>query len=143
MKKKFLVGCGCFALLLFVLIWMTTPSKELVYVQEYIPGNENIKGNVDVEFWESLGEEFEIGANEDGYAVFKNPRKAMWKLYDEYGDGIRRIKKENFLLGPYFLNYHMYAIYGLDVPMEDPYKDQVNVVCRFVDLYENSFSDGM
>lgn len=136
-----LVLSGCFVLLLLILIWITSPNKALLYVQEYTPGKGNIKGNVDTEFWASLGQEFEIGANEDGYAVFKNPRKAIWKLYDEYGDGIGRIKKENFWLGPYFLNYKMYPMYGQNVPGDDPYKEQVRIVCRFVDLYENSFLD--
>jgi len=138
MKKQCLALCGFFAILFFVLIWITTPSKECAYIQDYTPGEGNIKGNVDTEFWTSLGEEFEIGANKEGYAVFKNPRKAIWKLYRDYGEGIKRIKQgEN--LGPYFLNYSVYAAYGVDIPLDDPHRNQVGIVCRFADIYENSF----
>ena len=34
------------------------PREDLLYTQEYIPGTRNIKGDVDIEKWEALGEEF-------------------------------------------------------------------------------------
>lgn len=42
------------------------PREDLLYTQEYISGTGNIKGDVDIEKWEALGEEFAIGANKDG-----------------------------------------------------------------------------
>ena len=53
------------------------PKAELAYSQEYVAGTGNIKGDVDVKYYESHGEEFAIGANRQGYAVFKDPRAAM------------------------------------------------------------------
>ena len=39
-------------------------------------GKGNIKGSVDIEKYVTISKDFEIGANKDGYAVFKNPEKA-------------------------------------------------------------------
>ena len=49
------------------------------YQQEYIIGEEKIKGRLNKEYFESKAKEFEIGANKYGYAVFKNPEKAFRK----------------------------------------------------------------
>lgn len=69
-----------------------------VYVQEYEPYTGNIKGNVDVEYYLEHGEEFEIGADVNGYAVFKNPILAFATLKSEYKEGIEIIQKEYNLM---------------------------------------------
>lgn len=53
----------------------TVPIPELAYSQEYTAGTGNIKGDVRVEYFESHGKAFEIGANSYGYAVFKDPKE--------------------------------------------------------------------
>ena len=138
-NRKFIVAG--LAVLIVVCVWVliaTTPKSSLSYSQEYTAGTGNIKGDVDVAFWTSLGEEFEIGANDDGYAVFKTPRKALWTIYREYGDGIKRIKKGTSL-GPFFLCYSDYSGYAIDIPLDDPYRKEASIVSRFADIYENSF----
>lgn len=114
------------------------PHEDLLYTQEYIPGTGNIKGDVDTEKWEALGEEFAIGANKDGYAVFKNPRKAMDAICRDYKDGIRAMQKEGAPLG-FRCSYDAYIDYDLAVSGDAETKRQANVVASFVDIYENSF----
>lgn len=47
------------------------------YTQEYTAGTKGIKGNVNVSKFTDVSEDFAIGANSNGYAVFKNPSKAF------------------------------------------------------------------
>ena len=65
-------------------------------VQEYMAGQGNIKGNVPVEEYISISEDFSIGADENGYAVFKDPEKALDKLMELYSDGINLIHISQF-----------------------------------------------
>ena len=53
------------------------PNKIIINpsVQEYAAGQGNIKGNVPVEEYISISEDFAIGADKNGYAVFKDPVK--------------------------------------------------------------------
>ena len=51
------------------------------YTQEYETGQGNIKGNVDTERFSAADGRFAIGANENGYAVFKEPEQAFEASY--------------------------------------------------------------
>ena len=106
--------------------------------REYISGTGNIKGDVDIEKWEALGEEFAIGANKDGYAVFKNPRKAMNAICSDFKAGIRAMQKEGAPMG-FRSNYSSYIDYELAVSGDAETNRQANIVAGFVDIYENSF----
>ena len=55
-------------------------DDNLKYSQIYITGESNIKGNVDINMFGKINIDFDIGANKYGYAVFKNPNKAL-KLF--------------------------------------------------------------
>ena len=103
-------------------------------------GKGNIKGSVDIEKYVTISKDFEIGANKDGYAVFKNPEKAFDKLFELYADGIKLIQKE-FDLEPLSAdNYDWYGIYGVQVENgTDKEKSQAKFISQFIDIYENSF----
>ena len=78
------------------------------YVQEYVVGKGNIKGSVDIEKYVTISKDFEIGANKEGYAAFKNPEKAFDKLFELYADGIKLIQKEFDLESLSADNYDLY-----------------------------------
>lgn len=110
------------------------------YTQEYEAGQGNIKGNVDTERFSAADGRFAIGANENGYAVFKEPEQAFEALCEKYADGISRIQRD-FGLEPLTPdNYADYKTYGWQVKSgTDAEKDQAAFVTDFLDIYENSF----
>lgn len=67
-------------------------------VQDYVAGQGNIRGNVNVEDYYERDARFAIGAGEDGYAVFKDPGEAFAALREHYPEGISLIRKEFHLL---------------------------------------------
>jgi len=84
-------------------------DSDLEYTQEYVIGTSNIRGEVDIAAFLEYSEDFEIGANKYGYAVFKNPEKAFKTLKREYSDGIKCIQKEFSLLPFSKITYKMYS----------------------------------
>lgn len=116
-------------------------NSNLKYSQEYVAGEGNIKGEVNIKYFSDKGEEFEIGANKYGYAVFKDPEKALKKLKADYKDGILLIKNEFGLAQISQFNYNIYGIYGWQVTTgSKDEKEQADFVSSFMDIYENSFS---
>ena len=117
-----------------------SPSIQYPYVQEYIAGQGNIKGNVPVEAYISISEDFAIGADKDGYAVFKNPEKALATLLELYSDGINLIQV-TFDLEPLSEeNYNWYKVYGLQITTgTTKEQEQAIFVGKFFDIYENSY----
>ena len=81
-----LVGCGQSE--------SNSPTIQYPSVQEYVVGQGNIKGSVPVDEYISISEDFAIGADKDGYAVFKDPEKALSTLLELYSDGINLIQTE-------------------------------------------------
>ena len=61
-------------------------------VQDYVAGQGNIRGNVNVEDYYERDARFAIGAGEDGYAVFKDPGEAFAALREHYPEGISLIR---------------------------------------------------
>ncbi len=110
------------------------------YVQEYVAGEGNCKGNVDAEYFRALDERFEIGADREGYAVFKDPKQAYEALLENYADGIARIREEFGLDALSQENYLDYKIYGWQLAGgTDAEREQASFVSKFFDIYENSF----
>lgn len=111
------------------------------YCQEYIPGEDGIKGSVNVEYFVAISEDFAIGANQYGYAVFKNPRKAMRRLKAEYPEGIKLIRKEGHLLPLNMWTFRLYKSYGhlIEGGTAESRKEAAFVM-MFLDIYENSYS---
>ena len=111
------------------------------YVQEYIPGQGNIKGEVDTEDFMERDTRFEIGATAGGYAVFKDPDAAFDALLEDYSDGIELIRAEFELQPISKSNYEPYATYGCQVTTgTEEEQDQAYFVSGFLDIYENSFN---
>lgn len=116
------------------------PTIQHPYVQEYIAGQGNIKGNVPVEEYISISEDFAIGADKDGYAVFKNPEKALATLLELYSDGINLIQTEFDLEPLSEENYNWYKVYGLQITTgAEKEKQEAAFVGKFLDIYENSY----
>ena len=132
-----------FKILVLILILASCSSQGKVKnpaTQEYIVGTGNIKGNVDVDKYLKIDQRFEIGADKEGMAVFKDPHKAYQALIEKYTGGINLIQKEFDLEDLSETTYEEYKTYGWQVETGTPEeKDQANFVSRFFDIYENSF----
>ncbi len=116
-------------------------DNNLKYSQIYIPKENNIKGNTDINSFGKKNIDFDIGANKYGYAVFKNPNKALKRLKKDYSKGIKLIQKEFNLLPLNNFTYKDYKIYGWQVTTgTEEAKKQARFVSSFMDIYENSFS---
>lgn len=75
MTKKSIIISGITFLLIaccivVVLLMGQTKKNDLQYCQEYILGQAGIVGNVNVQEYAVIHEDFAIGANRYGYAVF-------------------------------------------------------------------------
>ncbi len=114
-------------------------NRDLNYQTEYVADFAN--GDVDVNKFISLSEDFAIGANKYGYAVFKNPDKAFKTLKKEYKAGIKLIKKEYRLPPLLRSTYQLYKSYGWQV-QNGTFKEimEARFVSEFLDIYENSFT---
>lgn len=126
--REILVKCG------YIL------DSDLKYSQIYISGDGNIKGNVDINKFGKINIDFDIGANKYGYAVFKNPNKALKRLKKDYSKGIKLIQKEFNLLPLNNFTYKDYKTFGWQVITgTDEEKEQARFVTSFMDIYEESF----
>lgn len=140
--RIFLLIIITFLIIFRMIIWIQNqPNPELAYSQEYQAGTSNIKGEVDVEKWNSLGVAFEIGANKYGYAVFKDPEKAMNTICSEYKKGIRALQKEGAPIGLWAFRRHYDAYTGFFPKNSSDLEEirQAAIVEGFIDIYENSF----
>ena len=128
-----LILCG-----ILCVCFLTDPVNATVrnpYVQEYIPGEPGIIGNVDKEKYESVSEDFAIGADQYGRAVFKDPYRAFDTFRLLYADAIELIRKAHNL-PPFSKNdFDLYKTYGWQTAGEN-----TGFVSNFLDLYENSFT---
>jgi transcriptional regulator with XRE-family HTH domain len=116
-------------------------DDNLKYSQVYISGNNNVKGNVDIDKFGKISIDFDIGANKYGYAVFKNPYKALTRLKKDYAIGLKAIQREYNLLPLNMFNFREYGIYGWQLTNgTDEEKSQANFITSFFDVYENSFN---
>ena len=117
-----------------------SPTIQYPSVQEYVAGQDNIKGNVPVEEYTSISEDFAIGANKDGYAVFKDPEKALAKLLELYSDGITLIQTTYDFEPLSVDNCADYKIYGSQITTgTEEEQQQAIFVGKFLDIYENSY----
>ncbi len=131
------------ACLVVAICFLTNPVSTVKnpWVQEYLPGTGNIQGNVDKEHFESISEDFAIGADRNGMAVFKNPKQAFTTFTKLYAEGIALIQEENRLSPLSQKNYDLYKTFGWQVTTGTPAaQEQAHFVTLFLDIYENSFS---
>ena len=109
------------------------------YTQEYTAGTKEIKGNVNVNKFTDISEDFAIGANSNGYAVFKNPSKAFKTFEKMYADDIQSLKDEFGLKDFNKKTYHDYMTYGWQSNVgTDEEKQNKKFISSFLDIYENS-----
>lgn len=142
-RKTAIISAIILVLAVMIFVWYrsnTTISIKYPYTQEYIVGQENIIGDVDIAAFLAIDERFEIGANANGYAVFKDPEAAFQALTEKYADGIRLIQR-NFDLKPLnYKNYDTYKTYGQQVYSgTEEARSQAAFVSAFLDIFENSF----
>lgn len=139
-NKKIIMLCAIGICLIAGFIINSVINPYLGYSQEYIAGQGNIKGNVDVSYFKNISDDFDIGANKYGYAVFKNPEKALERLKENYKDGIKLIQSEYDLQDLSQDNYKIYGTYGWQVSTgSEKEKEEAGFVSYFMDIYENSF----
>ena len=116
-------------------------DNNLRYSKLYIEDN-NIVGDVDVNYFGKININFEVGANKYGVAVFKNPQKAFKTLKKDYKKGLKLIQKEFNLLPLSNFNYKSYATYGWQVTTgSKEEQEQARFISAFMDIYENSFNN--
>ena len=101
------------------------------YTHEYVRGCRDIKGNVDVNKFKNVDPRFDIGANEKGYAVFKDPNAAYTALCEKYAGAIEAIQKEFDLEPLKSDNYEAYLTYGDQTTKCD--KEMQNKTCFVLD----------
>ncbi len=145
MKKKVLIVVILIVLMLLAVVIYTFYGNS-TYIsnpctQEYIVGESNIIGNVDVQKYINIDKNFEIGADKNGNAVFKNPSEAFEVFLEKYNIGIVAIKKEFNLNDLNSKNYKTYKTYAwqLTIGTEEE-KQQAIFISEFLDIYENSFN---
>lgn len=140
MKKVIILISILLTVTIGFVIYKKIYNPDLKYSQEYVVGEGNIKGNVDVNLFESKSSDFLIGANKNGYAVFKNPSKAFKRLKKDYSKGLNLIQKEFDLKKLSQFNYKQYGIYGIQVTTgTEEEKNEAKFISLFMDIYENSF----
>lgn len=140
MKKVIILISILLTVTIGFVIYKKIYNPDLKYSQEYVVGEGNIKGNVDVNLFESKSSDFLIGANKNGYAVFKNPSKAFKRLKMDYSKGLNLIQKEFDLKKLSQFNYKQYGIYGIQVTTgTEEEKNEAKFISLFMDIYENSF----
>ena len=108
---------------------------ELAYSQEYIVGAEGIVGSVNTEKFLAWGDEFEIGANSEGVAVFKHPFLAFQTFKRLFAEEIKAVQEEFELKPLTQFNYRQYLTFGWQCSSDL----DTHAVSSFFDIYENSF----
>jgi len=119
---------------------LTVPNQ---WVKEYVVGAEGIIGQVDKEKYESISEDFAIGADKYGRAVFKDPEKAFSTMKELYAEGLALIRTENKLPPISQVTYKLYKKLGWQVTSgSEEAQKQASFISGFLDIYENSFEKG-
>lgn len=115
---------------------------EKPYTQEYVVGDSNIKGNINTKTYTDISDDFEIGANEDGYPVFKDPHQALDTLKVLYEDILNKIKDENNLKELSYDNCDKYIKYSGGFTFSS-FEDTENAIFvnQFLEIYTNSFEE--
>lgn len=146
LKKTAVVAVVIIVIIAIGLIYTGVRVKNAAtpYCQEYIPGGEGVMGTVNVSYFEEKSEHYAIGANSEGYAVFKTPYAAFREMKTTNRAGKRAIckmmfKEAHILLPLTPLTCELYGTYGWQVyEGSEKAKEQADFISAFADLYENS-----
>ncbi len=106
--------------------------------QEYLPGQGNIIGTLDPDYFDSVSPDFAIGATAEGVPVFKDPHRAFRTLKKLYAEDIRLIAQENDLPPLSQKTYMSYRDMGHQMEGATAGSRFVSAV---LDIYKNSFID--
>lgn len=128
----------CVALCICFLTNPVNTSVRNPYVQEYVPGQAGIVGNVDKGRFECISEDFAIGADQYGRAVFKDPHRAFNTFETLYAEAIDLIREAHDLPTLSKNNFDLYKTYSWQTEGE-----KTGFVSNFLDIYENSFEKGI
>lgn len=109
---------------------------ENVWVREYEAGAEECVGQVNVMRFLAWGDEFEIGANSEGIAVFKDPFAAFRAFKRLFAEEIKAVQEEFELKPLTQFNYRQYLTFGWQCSSDL----DTHAVSSFFDIYENSFN---
>ena len=123
--------------------FLTDPASGVrnPWVQEYMPGAPGFYGTVDKASYESISEDFAIGADRYGRPVFKNPHKAFQTFTRLYAEGIALIREQNGLRPISPGNYSAYKKLGWQTTSgPEQAQKQAAFASKFLDIYENSFT---
>jgi hypothetical protein len=134
------------ALLLVIAVTVICAANPITirnpWVQEYIPGQGNIRGAVDTAKYLAVSQDFAIGASADGYAVFKDPYKALRALSREFGSTLRKLRVQNLLPPLGYGNYRRYLTASARANPWAVTEEEIRELAfirGFFDIYENSF----
>ncbi|MBQ8835400.1 MAG: hypothetical protein IJ001_10850 [Oscillospiraceae bacterium] len=133
------------ACIVVAVCFLTNPVNSSVvnpWVQEYVPGTGNILGSVDTAYYESISPDFAIGADQYGRAVYKDPHQAFQTFKMLYAEGIRFVREQEDLPPLTQATTNLYKKFGWQVTGgTEEQQEQARFVTRFLDIYENSFSE--
>ena len=142
-KKRRILAAAAVLLIAAALL---LPGFSFVYrvknpwVQAYLPGVGNVRGHVDTERFLAVSEDFAIGADSEGKAVFKDPARALRALRKHYGKTLREIRLRNLLpgLSPLTCKHYKQAAFAARASTDREAQDAAFVL-GFLDIYENSY----
>ncbi len=134
------------ALLLVIVVTVICAANPIVvkhpWVQEYVPGQGNVRGAVDTAKFLAVSEDLAIGADAEGRAVFKDPYKALRALSREYGSTLGKLRLQNLLPPLGYGNYKRYyeaSIRSNPRATTEAEIRELAFIRGFFDIYENSF----
>ena len=131
----------CCVLLVLTVFGLNRIRIRNPWVQEYLPGTGNIQGHVDAADYRERSEAFAIGADKNGYAVFKHPYRALNALSRQYRGILWKIRLQNLLPRLDYGNFRLYQ-HGTNHPAwatSEAEQADTSFLLRFFDIYENSF----
>lgn len=129
------------ACIVVAVCFLTNPlTVRNPWVRDYVVGAEGILGQADKEKYESVSEDFAIGADKYGRAVFKDPFTAFDTMKELYSEGLTLIAEEQDLSPISQRNYYLYKKFGWQVTTgTEEAQRQAKFITNFLDIYENSF----
>lgn len=113
-------------------------DPSLAYSQVYYPMLNELKGNVDINYFISRSMNYDIGANHLAYAVFKDPKLAYKTFKNDYAKELKLVKQEFNLSSINAFNLDAYQNLAWQSINLDDYPD-IKFISHFLDIYQNSF----
>ena len=114
------------------------PGVKNPAVGDYIPGVS--RGNVDPDFYTSVSPDFELGADRNGYAVFRDPEKALETFRSLYAEELELVASDHGLAPLSERTAELYKVYAAQTERSDSrVRERLSFVAKFLDIWENSY----